>query len=244
LPIVTNTTTTLTVTSPYVSPASIVAGDDFSIEPYWTLATVFPNGAGINISPTSGNRNTEILVPDLLSTGVNLSAAAIYYFNSGIWKQVGKGNANFNDTVLPLNTHFVVRHNVATNTTLTVSGAVVSALAVPLRSSSTNGQDNAVGLARPMAVTLNASQLISSGAFVASPLPGTRTDELLTFDNAVAQKNKSSSAVYYYWSGGWRRVGSGSLDVGATSVFMPGTGLIIRKSTNSVSATWLNTPMW
>jgi uncharacterized protein (TIGR02597 family) len=244
LPIVTNTATTLTITSPYSSPASIAAGDDFSIEPYWTLATVFPNGAGINISPTSGNRNTEILVPDASSTGLNLSAAAIYYFNGGIWKQVGKGNTNFNDAVLPLNAHFIVRHNVATNTTLTVSGAVVSTLAVPVRSSPTDRQDNAVGLARPMAVTLDASQLISSGAFSASPLPGTRTDELLTFDNTVAQKNKSSSAVYYYWNGAWRRVGSGSSDVGATPVFVPGTGVLIRKNTNSVSSTWLNTPPW
>jgi uncharacterized protein (TIGR02597 family) len=243
-PIVTNTGTKLTVTSPYGSSPSAASGDNLSIEPYWTLATVFPNGAGINISPTSGNRNTEILLPDSSNAGMNLSASAIYYFNGGIWKQVGKGNTNFNDAVLPLNGHFVVRHNVSTNTTLTVSGAVASTLAVPLQTSSTTRQDNAVGLARPVAVTLDASQLISSGAFAASPLPGTRTDELLTFDNTVAQKNKSASAVYYYWSGAWRRVGSGSIDVGATAVFNPGAGVIIRKNTNAVLSTWLNTPLW
>lgn len=244
-PIVTNTSTTLVVTSPYGSPASTAPGDQFSIEPYWTLATVFPNGAGVNVSPTTGNRNTEILVPDSSSAGINLSATVIYYFNSSIWKQVGKGNSNFNDDILPPNAHFIVRHNVATNTTLTLSGLVVSApLAVSLRTSSTNRQDNAVGLIRPVAVTLDASQLVSSGAFAASPQPGTRTDELLTFDNTVAQKNKSSSAIYYYWSGAWRRVGSGSLDLGATPVFTPGTGILIRKSTNSVPSIWLTTPTW
>jgi uncharacterized protein (TIGR02597 family) len=244
LPIVTNTATILTVTSPYGSPASIASGDRFSIEPYWTLATVFPNGAGINVSPTSGNRNTEILLPDSSSTGINLSVTAIYYFNAGIWKQVGKGNSNVNDTVLPPNAHFVVRHNVATSTTLTLSGAVVSPLAVPLVTSPLSRQDNALGLARPVAVTLDASQLISSGAFASSPLPGTRTDELLTFDDTVVQKNKSSSAVYYFWSGAWRRVGSGALDVGSTPVFTPGTGVIIRKNTNSTAPTWTTTSTW
>jgi uncharacterized protein (TIGR02597 family) len=206
---------------------------------------VFPNGAGVNVSPTSGNRNTEILVPDSSSTGINLSATAIYYFNAGIWKQVGKGSTSFKDDILPPNSQFIVRHNVGTNTTLTVGGIIASgALAVPLRTSSTNRQDNAVSLVRPATVTLDASQLISSGAFTASSLPGTRTDELLTFDNVLAQKNKSSTSVYYYWSGAWRRVGSGSLDVGATSVFSPGSGMIIRKNTNSVSPIWLTTPTW
>jgi uncharacterized protein (TIGR02597 family) len=245
LPIVTNTTTTIVVASPYGTPTSASSGDQISIEPFWTLGTVFPNGAGVNVSPTTGNRNTEILVPDSSSTGNNLAAAAIYFFHSGIWKQVGKGNTSFNDAILPPNAHFIVRHNVATNTTLTVSGLILSGpLAVPLRTSSTDRQDNAVCLVRTVAVTLDGSQLISSGAFAASPLPGTRTDELLTFDNSVVQKNKSSSGVYYYWNAAWRRVGSGSSDVGATPVFTPGTGMIIRKNTNAVSSTWLNTPMW
>jgi uncharacterized protein (TIGR02597 family) len=122
-------------------------------------------------------------------------------------------------------------------------GAVaISKLSLPLRALAADPQDNSVGLIRASAVTLNNSGLISSGAFLASPLPGTRTDELLKFDNSIAEKNKTSSAIYYYWSNAWRRVGAGSTDFGDTPVFTPGTGLIIRKATNEPSVIWTNAP--
>ncbi|MGZ4963085.1 MAG: TIGR02597 family protein, partial [Limisphaerales bacterium] len=80
------------------------------------------------------------------------------------------------------------------------------------------------------------------GAFNASPLPGSRTDELLTFDNTVANRNKSASAVYYYWSGAWRQVGAGANNVGSNAVLGAGTGVIIRKATNSSTVVWTNAP--
>ncbi|MGZ5567542.1 MAG: TIGR02597 family protein, partial [Limisphaerales bacterium] len=200
-------------------------------------------GNGVLASPAQGNRYTELLFPDGAGTGINLSATKVYYFNGGIWKQVGQGSVNRGDDVLPLNSYFVVRQNVPTNSTMNSIGAVVvSRLALSLRAQAATEQDNSVGLIRASAVTLNNSGLISSGAFAASPLPGTRTDELLTFDNTVAQKNKSSSAVYYYWNSGWRRVGSGSADFGAAQVFTPGAGFIIRKATNATSVVWTNAP--
>jgi uncharacterized protein (TIGR02597 family) len=175
---------------------------------------------------------------------VNLSATKVFFFNAGIWKQVGQGAANHNDDVLQPNSYLVVRHNVSTNTTVTTAGVVVSSkLSLSLLAQSGVSQDNSIGLLRPMAVSLDASGLISSGAFQASPLPGSRTDELMTFDNSVASRNKSASAVYYYWNSAWREVGLGNVDVGA-NVLSPGTGFIIRKSANSTSAVWTNAPNW
>jgi uncharacterized protein (TIGR02597 family) len=199
----------------------------------------------VNISPTKGNRNTEILLLDPAAAGVNLSASKVFYFHAGIWKQLGQGDTAHDDDILAPNFDFIVRHNVATSTTLAIAGLVQNnPLAVTLQSSITNQQDNFIGLTWPAPLTLNNSQLISSGAFAPSPVPGARTDELLTFDNATALKNKSSTAVFYYWSNGWRRVGSGSTDVGDTAVFQPGTGVIIRKATNSPAAVWTTTPNW
>ena len=86
---------------------------------------------GIFTSPTPGNRFTEILQPST-NSGINLSAAAIYYFNAGIWKQVGFGSANKNDVVLPLNSQFVVRNNVATNSTMICAGSVAPQAGGPL----------------------------------------------------------------------------------------------------------------
>ncbi len=225
--------------------AGVQASDGFSIEPYWTLGTAFPNGAGIFASPTPGNRFTEILLAST-NNGVNLSASAVCFFNAGIWKEVGLGNTSENDLVLPLNSHFIVRHNIPTNSTMICVGVVAgSKLILPLRTGTTTAQDNYVSLARPLPITLSDSGLISSGAFSASPLPGSRTDELLYFDNTIAARNKSATAVYYYWSGAWRQVGVGTVDVGSTPVFGAGNAAIIRKTTNNVSPVfWTNAPNW
>jgi uncharacterized protein (TIGR02597 family) len=221
--------------------AGVSHNDLLSIEPAWTLGSAFPNGSGVNVSPTAGNRNTELLLQNLTGAGINLSSAKIYYFNAGIWKMVGDGAVDHGDDVFEPNSHFIVRQNVSTNTTLTASGVVVaSKLAVNLRGSTTNQQDNFVGLTRPFAVSLDDAGLISSGAFAPSPLPGNRVDELLRFDNLAITKNKSAAGVYYYWSGAWRQVGAGSSNVGAAAAFAPGTGVIIRKGTNGNGTVWTN----
>ncbi|MDB6058276.1 MAG: Endoglucanase [Verrucomicrobiales bacterium] len=243
-PITANGTNSVTVDTSNNSLSTVAVGDLFVIEPYWTLNSVFPNGAGVNVSPTVGNRNTEVLIPDYTSSGINLSASKVYFFNAGIWKQVGQGSVDHGNDVLPMNLCFIVRHNVATNTTLLPVGvADASSWKITLRApdgSAGDKQDNFVSLTRPTGVSLDASGLITSGAFATSPLPGSRTDELLIFDNSVAAKNKSSSAVYYYWNNAWRRVGFGSAIVGSDTVFNPGSGVIVRRGTNSVSPAWIN----
>jgi uncharacterized protein (TIGR02597 family) len=241
-PILSNDAYTLAVDTPSLNASP---GDQLLIEPYPTLNSIFPNGFGINISPTVGDRNTELLTPDVTGAGINLSATAIYFFNAGIWKQVGHGNTEHGDDIIPPNIWFIVRHNASTNTTVILSGIADTSLwTFPLRSSSSDLQDNAVSLPRPTTVSLNDCGLITSGAFAPSPLPGSRTDELMMFDNALVTKNKSASAIYYYWSNAWRRVGFGSADVGADKVFAFGTGVIIRKSPASTHSIWTNTPAY
>ncbi len=244
-PITANGANTLTINLGNDSLAVVAQNDALSIEAYWTLNTVFPNGTGVNVSPTVGNRNTEVLIPDLTSAGINLSASKVYFFNAGIWKQVGGGGTSHNDDALQPNTFLIVRHNVATNTVLTAAGRVISsALTMTLLTQTGTLQDNCIGLQRPVAVSLNNSGLISSGAFSQSPTPGNRTDELLTFDNSVVARNKSSSASYYYWSNAWHQVGAGTTDVGTNEIFQPATGVIIRKGTNNVSPVWTNSATW
>jgi uncharacterized protein (TIGR02597 family) len=240
-----NAANTLTLNLGSDSLAAVQPTDSVSIEPYWTLATTFPNGQGIFASQTIGNRLTEILLPDIASSGINLSAPAIYFFNANIWKPVGQ-SVNESDLMLPFGIPFVVRNNVATNSTMICAGAVIgSKVVAALRAAANSSQDNYVSLIRPLGVSLNGSGLISSGAFIASPLPGNRADELLSFDNTVASRNKSAAAVYYYWSGAWRQVGVGTNDVGANQVFGAGSAAIIRKASNNApSVTWTNAPNW
>jgi uncharacterized protein (TIGR02597 family) len=240
-----NTGSTLTLNLGTDSLSAVAQNDRVSIIPCWTMGSMFPNGSGVNVSPTVGNRYTEVLTPDLTSSGINLSAAKIYFFNAGLWKQLGQGAGDHGTDFIPPSTYVIVRHNVPTNTTIMTMGAVsMSPLATSLMTSSVTPRDNAVALPRPVITSLDNSGLVASGGFAASPFPGSHTDELLTFDNTVAQRNKSSSAIYYYWSGGWRRVGAGATIVGADQVFQPGVGVIIRKGTNSVPSLWLNSPAY
>jgi uncharacterized protein (TIGR02597 family) len=221
--------------------AALDAGDSVAIIPYWTLGTLFRAGQGINASPTPGNRRTEILVPDIGGTGVNLGTARTHYFWNGAWRQVGQGTAVRNDDVIPTDSYLWVRQNLATATELVVAGGVLpTRWRLFIQRNGAGKQDNLVALPRAFTMSLDGSGLFESGAFGTSPTPGNRLDELLVFDNAAIAKNKSAVALYYYWSGAWRKVGGGAVNVGGDGAFAPGTGAILRAGSASGPVIWVN----
>ena len=225
-----------------------LATDDLiSIIPHWTLGTVFAGGNGIHTSPVIGNKNTQILIADTTSDGINNAAGAAgtyYLLDNGTWNKNGGGSISRNDDILSPNVYMVIRHNIASNTVYISSGSVVlSKIAIPLRANVAVPQDNPRALMRPIAVSLNDSGLTNGGAFVQSSLGLPTKDTLLTFDNSSATKNKSPSATYFFDSTSlqWRKSGGGTVNYGTSNVFQPGTGFIIRKVTNSSAPTWVNT---
>jgi uncharacterized protein (TIGR02597 family) len=244
-PITANGPASLTLNLSGDTLAGVSGSDRFDIIPYWTLATIFPNGQGINISPTPGNRPTEVFIHDVNAVGIDLTASRIYYLGPGGWRQLGQGTANKNDDVLLPDAYITVRHNIAGNTTLTLRGSVLmSKWALPLATHPSSKQDNPVSLPRPVPVSLTQSGLFQSGAFNASPTPGNRTDELFTFDNTLTGIDRTASKIYYYWNGAWRRLGAGTADVGAEIVFAPATTAIIRKNLGASTPLWVNTPTY
>ena len=247
-----NGANTLTIDLAGDTLSGLAANDSISVVPYWTLGTLFPAsdaGVSFTITTTSASPQTQILLPDLSSTGINLSASKVYRHRTGTWKLVGGLNPSYDDDILLPDSYFIVR-NASSAGTLTQTGAVVlQKFVTPLITSNTTKQDNAVAIQRPIPVSLNDSGLIASGAFVASNPTGPRTgDELLVFDNSASIINKSASAIYFYRSGAWRKVGAANAsdDFGATIVFGPTSGVIIRKATSAggASANWSNTPTY
>lgn len=216
------------------------------IVPYWTLATVFPStDAGVSFlsSGSPFSKATEILIPNYSGTGTNLSAAKSYYFYNSAWRQTGRSTGeNHNDDILVPKGYFTLRNNTSAST-LTLSGNVLMKKAMlPLVTGTSLKQDNFASVMRPVDVKLNDTGLISSGAFKVSSSPFSRADELLVFDNSVAGKNKSASAVYYYYNNAWRKSGqSTSLDFG-TDVLSASSGFVIRKATTTSGSTqfWQN----
>ena len=240
-----NTADSLSLDLGGASLTNVAAGTSFSIIPFWTVGSALPVGGAIFDSPTPGNRATEILIPDFTGIGTNLSAGQVYYHWDGGWRVVGQGAAVKDDDVLRNNSYFIVRQNTASNAAVTTFGLVPTrTLQISLRTAAASQRDNSVALTRPTLHTLTESKLFESGAFIASPATNARTDELLTFDNAVAQKNKAPSAIYYYWSNAWRQIGAGTNDVGSAPVFAPGVGVIVRKNANGSAPTyrWINVP--
>lgn len=241
--ITSNTESAITVDLDGETLAALAAGDRVAIIPCWTLATLFPSGAGIHPTVTMGVRPTEVLIPDFNATGTNASAASTYYYSGGTWLKVGTGaTAHDHDILLP-DALLTVRHNVNLATELVCTGQVVPCdLAIVLGVNASRKRDNYLGLQRPASVSLADAGLISSGAFAASPTPGSRTDELYVYDNTVARKNRSAAAIYYFWNNAWRKVGAGNAVFDTATVFQPGTGFVIRKSLSATAPIWTNAP--
>ncbi|KAB2637827.1 MAG: TIGR02597 family protein [Verrucomicrobia bacterium] len=253
-PVTANTTTTITLNLNGAT-LSAAAPDTFEVIPFWTLKTLFDptvsttdptttaNAIVASTSTLAGGRRTQLLVPDLVTAGTNLSAASVYYAHSGLWKQPGQGNTDFGNTQLWPDTYFILRHpsTVTSNTAYTISGSVdMAAFNVNLATQAATAQDVAVALPRPVDVTLNQLNLGGTTAFMnsTSTLAGGRRDQLLVFDNTVTAQNKSSAAIYYYHAGLWKQPGQGNTDFG-TNTIKAGTGFIIRKYQSGTGATSL-----
>ncbi|MDZ4404484.1 TIGR02597 family protein [Prosthecobacter sp.] len=257
--VVSNAATSLTVDT---------AGDDLTtainsttaleVIPYDTLGSIFPAGAGVN--PSSSHsiavRQTEILIPNNTSAGIDLASPVSYYYFSGVtgagpgWRKAGVSAVLANDDVLMPDTFFVVRHNIATATSLTFTGTVqMSQLATPLGTIANSvDQDNAVALPFATELTLSQLKLFESGAFAGSSSHSIalRQDQVLVWDNSVLGKNKASGTSYYYFTGasglgpGWRKSGVTGTIANDDVVIGPNKGIVIRKKSTGapVTAMW------
>ena len=244
-------------------PASLAsAGTQVSIVPCWTFDTLFPAAnANVAFTPSASVRQltTQILLPDYTTADINLSSTAQYYYLSGSdptnvgWRLYGDDpTINHGTDCLIPDGFFTVRNdNGAPTLPITFNGSVlVNKVATALNANASQPQDNAVGLNRPVAATLNALGLNpTDNSFQASSSPRFLTDQLLVFDNTQAAIDKSSTAQYYYISTGsnvgWRLYGDDpTIDHGTDSI-PAASALIVRKGTiapNTATPVWTNAP--
>jgi uncharacterized protein (TIGR02597 family) len=241
---------------------AVASGTEIQIIPFWTLATLFPGGVGVHASPSFLPR-TSVLIPDQARAGVNLAAAASFFYYSGTqyggagWRKFGNSPAvKFDSYALIPDTCCIVRHEIATDTTITIPGAVqMTSLANVVGTlASGRAQDNAIALNVAVPTSLTASNLFESGAFTGTATLGAPVDQLLVFDGAVAQKNRQPSQIFYFFLGtgpsdplrGWRLVGDLTTIRNTELVFQPANGYILRKaaSAQASSAVWAVRPSY
>lgn len=248
--VVANTAQTVTVDWNGETPAAAIA-DKFSIIPYWTLGTLYPAadaGTAFTASSSESVHGTELIFPDLTSTGINLTASATFYFLGGAWRKTGQSAATSFDATVVAPDSYLIQRNQGSATKVSVYGRVPRGVISTVLNANggTARQDNAVALSFPGNVTLDASNLIGSGAFRTSPSAILHTDELYVFDNAATGIKKAAASVYFHYNSAWRKVGAPvTSDFGTTAVFAPGTGVIVRKSgtgTTAATAYWTYTP--
>lgn len=240
--VTTNSPTTITVNPNGDAglAGNVGTGDTFRVIPYWTLSTLFPNGQGL-YATTTLTPKSSILLPPGNTPGINLSAAAIYYYYTGTggpgWLKSGDTSGFHPDVILPPDSLFIVRHPPSTaDTQLVLVGNVpMSAQAVILNNLQANTpQDNALALPVPISVTLAGSGLSS---VMTSTTTLTPKDELLVFDPSVSAQNKAATAIYFYYTGtggpGWLKVGDTSGFHNNDVIFQPGYGYILRRVAQS-----------
>jgi uncharacterized protein (TIGR02597 family) len=252
-----NGANTLTLALNGDSISAIPANSQISLIPYWTLATLFPaSNANVSFTPTVSTRSlqTEILLPDDSSAGINLAPSKTYYFiNSGAnvgWRLFGDAlTTNHGDDTLVPGSYIIVRNqNSAVTLPLAIFGTVpTSKLVVPLATLATSAQDNATAVIRPVAVSLNNSGLNpTDGSFVATASTRSLKDELFLYNNAQAGLNKSASATYYYMNNGWRLFGDAVGNDHGGDLIPTGSALTIRKAatTSGQTSFWTNSPTY
>ena len=223
--VVGNGSNTLTVDTTSDNLTGVTANTQITLIPYWTPATIFPaSDAGVSFTPTSSppNYQTILRVPNYSAPGINQPYAVEYYFNNGSWQRISPGGVGDDDPLLP-DGYFVVRNdNGAPTLPLTAAGSVLmKKLAVPLLTSRTQQQDNAIAMIRPIDVPL-----VSTGL---APIDESFTeyDQLLVFDNSQPGFNKPPRAIYIF-SDGWKLSTDLTTDHG-NDLIPAGSGLLVRK---------------
>jgi uncharacterized protein (TIGR02597 family) len=237
-----NTVSTITIALNGDTLAALT-GNTLIVSKFWTLGELFVPAASTTDPATTGNavvvtsqilaKKTEILLPNVSAVGVNPSSIGIYFVLNGAWRKNGASlTTSFDNTQLWPDKYFTIRQPaLASATTYTVSGEVeLGKMGINLVTQNSVKQDNVVSIPRPVDVTLNQLALGGTAAFMTTTSTLAKNDELLVFDNALAKKNRSASAIYFYYSGAWRKTGAPITTDFGTDTIKAGAGFIVRKA--------------
>jgi uncharacterized protein (TIGR02597 family) len=252
-PITANTSSSLTIDLNGDDLSGVAAADAFQVKEFWTLANLLPVGNSA-IHESAGNlgfqRETEVLLPDQISEGKNLSPTRIFFLKSTGWVAAVSGFPVADDVVIAPDSFIIVQHPAdKPDTQLVVSGSVdIEPFTVQINTNATTQQDNYVSVSRPVSMSLGQLSLIGSGAFTASTgnLGFQRADELYLYDNTQVSEKKSPSRVFFVVGSEWREAVSGFPNVTDDIIIQPGDAFFIRKKATADGATafWKNIPTY
>ena len=243
-PVLANGTASVTVDpvgSQTLQVQGFQSGDKFVLRPYWTLDTLFPQGAGIGQNADPDAPTNLILLNNNNAVGVDRAAVSqnIYYDGvaggSARWINLGNPSAIVGNLPIPPSSTLTARNLTGSPLTIVNTGEVASVPAAILVISSTVPNDSLAQLPYPIDTTLQQSGLLESGAFTASSDPDAPTDVLFTWDPAGTGLDPGAAKQYIYYDGlaggsaRWIDLGSPSSIITAP-VLKAGSYVAIRKA--------------
>lgn len=236
-----------------IQAQGLAATNAVQIIPFWTLNTLFPEGAGVDASPDVFSPLGQVKFTNQDSAGTNLPPSRTFIYHPGGqgpegWYDLDNlGGGLKDDQPVTPDTYLVLR-NPGGSKTITVTGSVPmeKASTAVVRYQANVAQDNFVVNPFPVPISLAQSKLMETGAVAASPDVFSPTDIVLVFNEGAAGFNVPPSSAYIYHDGtqgpaGWydlNNVGGGVVD--SQQILQPGRGFIVRKAGGAVqTAFWV-----
>jgi uncharacterized protein (TIGR02597 family) len=179
------------------------------VVPFWTLNTLFPEGAGVGTTADALNPNSFVFASST-AYGENKASAKAYIYCTGDvendlpagWydnDDVFSGALPEADTRIDLSRMYSIRTSSATNLQVVVSGQVPNTATVVPVAVNTAINDVLTGSVYPIDLGLADSGLQS--ALQPSPDALNPVELLFTYDDTAAGTNKAAAKAYFYCSG-------------------------------------------
>jgi uncharacterized protein (TIGR02597 family) len=200
--VISNTATSITVDNGATDLSAVV---NFKVIPYWTLGTMFPDGAGVGTTADVFEPNGLVQFKDPAATGPNRPAPKSYFHYTGP-DEAGTGWYDNDNVAAGLQNNLTVDpfltariRNFGALKQVVISGTVPSsAVASPVVTAAVTN-DNYLSVQFPTDVTLAGSGLaavLTPSTDIFEPI------DLVQVYNETAQgQNKAVVATYFYYTG-------------------------------------------
>lgn len=244
-PITANTSSTITVDAgdSTLQQLGFVNGNSFTVIPYWTLNTLFPDGAGVGGTSDALNPTSFVLESDYVGTGPNRASGKLFFYctgdteldlPAGWYDNADPFAGTVNDTPIDPTIQYTVRSVAAAS--VVVTGQVPATGAVSEIVTAASDNDNYVAVPFPVDISLQESGLQSVIAATSDAL--NPTEYVFVYDDAATGFNKSAGAAYFYCSGdseldlpaGWYDNADPFAGVVTNKVLKAGRAFILRKA--------------
>jgi uncharacterized protein (TIGR02597 family) len=244
-PITSNTASVITVDAgaSTIQSLGFSTENTFQVIPYWTLNTLYPNGAGVGGTSDALNPTSFVLVSDYAGTGPNRASGQVFFYctgdveldlPAGWYDNADPFAGTVNDAPIDPTIQYIIRS--ASASEVVVTGEVPSEKQNTEIVVAATTNDNYMAVPFPVDISLQESGLQSVIQATSDAL--NPTEYVLVYDDLADGFNKGASAVYFYCSGdveldlpaGWYDNADPFAGVVTTKVLKAGRSFFIRKA--------------